>query len=416
MAKTVIFQKRVPAHAQKYIDSNVFKISLGELSKRDATIAIAYMRLETEKLIQETIEKRTRIEKPKLRKILITLRDRALVSLNHRTSEALHESVLSEVKTETITIEDAATMFIEMKERTGSVGASSMKAYEAYRKWLILLFGKHRDIDTLTLSDFEDAQTTMKKLPPRTLQRYPDASIPELLKKEDATGLNSKTINGVTGFAYNIIHEAMRKHPDYMQKNPAANVKKIAKQKAEKEPFDAEDIRKILEKTDGEVRNICLVGMYTGMRISEIAKLKAEDVKHGYIEVRDGKTENATRNIPIHPAISSIITEAAANGDHLFHGGNAAAATKKMNREINKIIPDVRKTFHSFRKNFTTQLYALFPDREHLIKYILGHSNAKNITFNVYNRDSVQSKHIMEMIRAVSYAEAGTTAAAFSAA
>jgi len=73
-----------------------------------------------------------------------------------------------------------------------------------------------------------------------------------------------------------------------------------------------------------------------------------------------------------------------------------------MNRAVSKIITDKRKVVHSFRKNFAQKLYEVSTS-EHIIKYIMGHSQVDNLTFDTYNLGKINFEQIKDVINKINY-------------
>ena len=191
---------------------------------------------------------------------------------------------------------------------------------------------------------------------------------------------------------------------------------KVDKKKRQKYvEFTEDELKKLYEvnKTNKLFIDVMMILLHTGMRIGELAKLKVEDVnlkeKSILIASEGGKTENATRLIYIHPKIQSIIKKLKeqSKSKYLIDLGENIkdrpdTLSKKINRAIDKVIKDKKKVVHSFRKNFIQELYKI-TDAEHLIKYIAGHSQTDNLTFDTYNLGKVNFKQIKKIISKINY-------------
>jgi len=179
--------------------------------------------------------------------------------------------------------------------------------------------------------------------------------------------------------------------------------------------FSENDLKKLFRyyKDDRNITEIMLILLHTGMRVGELANLEINDVnlknKTMMIASKGGKTKNAKRLIYIHPDIFDIIKKLKkqSRDNYIIYLGEnikdrADTLSKKMNRAIKKVIREKNKVVHSFRKNFTQKLYEV-STAEHIIKYILGHSQSDNLTFNVYNLNKVNMKQIKEIISKIKY-------------
>jgi integrase len=56
------------------------------------------------------------------------------------------------------------------------------------------------------------------------------------------------------------------------------------------------------------VRDLFLVGCYTGLRFSDFSQIKPENIKGGYISIRTQKTDE-TVTIPIHPTVEAVLVK-----------------------------------------------------------------------------------------------------------
>ncbi len=164
-----------------------------------------------------------------------------------------------------------------------------------------------------------------------------------------------------------------------------------------------------------------LIGLYSGMRLNEIAQLWVHDIKqeHGVwvFDLQEGegqrlKTRAATRKVPVHSQLikagfKKYVASLPEDG-RLFPSLTATGYDHKLSRNLSnqfkryrrklKITRD-RLCFHSLRKNFGTALdRAGIPptDREAL----LGHS--RGFSLDVYSTGP-GLKRLKEMVEAVSY-------------
>jgi len=174
--------------------------------------------------------------------------------------------------------------------------------------------------------------------------------------------------------------------------------------------FEDEEIKILMDEMSCQKsKDIFKVGLFTGMRISEIANLKNKniDFKDKIITITDSKTKSGIRKIPIHNQILSIfknyITD---NSDSLVFDSSVNQLTKLMDRRIKKVINITGKSFHSTRKNFTQKLYELEQKdkiKENTIKRLLGHSNKDNFSFEVYNLNKIDIDILKESINLIEY-------------
>lgn len=75
-----------------------------------------------------------------------------------------------------------------------------------------------------------------------------------------------------------------------------------------KRPYtDAELVQLLSGETTQRLHDMMRISALSGLRIDEIARLRVQDCKGGYFDVRKGKTAAGQRRVPVHSALASII-------------------------------------------------------------------------------------------------------------
>lgn len=122
----------------------------------------------------------------------------------------------------------------------------------------------------------------------------------------------------------------------------------------------------------------------TGLRISEMLALKPSDVENGMIHVRDGKTNNAIRQIPITSEIEAVLSQLETNDEQLVPHSSRANVNAVVNRSKEKWGWDQGKYgTHSFRKMFATALQETgCPEAD--ASFLMGHS-APTLSYGLYS-------------------------------
>ncbi|SBZ50718.1 phage integrase family site-specific recombinase [Klebsiella quasipneumoniae] len=170
------------------------------------------------------------------------------------------------------------------------------------------------------------------------------------------------------------------------------------------EPFEAHHMQKLLDAAEPEIRNIIIMGLFSGCRLDELASLKKseiqtmEGVRCFYIS--KSKTKAGVRYVPIHSRLSAIVDEYLSHsyGEYLFPQANKinradgkkgpfySQAFTRLRRRVLPTATD-RQCFHSLRGMFITCL-----DRagvsETRIGAITGHTEqkAKTEAFRTYSK------------------------------
>lgn len=184
------------------------------------------------------------------------------------------------------------------------------------------------------------------------------------------------------------------------------------------EPFESHQIDSLLQEAEEEIRDVILIGLYSGMRIDEIASLKITEIItiEGItcFNITKGKTKSAIRYVPVHSKLIDIVDKhlSLANGEFLLSHANQIKRkdgktgpyySQKFTRLRNSVLPLAtdRQCFHSLRGMFITEL-----DRqgvaENRIALIVGHGRGKTESFKTYSQGS-DLKELAGYIEMVNY-------------
>ncbi len=182
-------------------------------------------------------------------------------------------------------------------------------------------------------------------------------------------------------------------------------------------PWEIDELQRLLNPPPKrrDLYELILVGMYTAMRINEIASLTWGDLRQGeggiwYFRVADAKTEAGRRIIPVHSRLSWLTQrQRGADEERIWPGflpegiemkpGKAASrlfGSHKRRRGFNTR----RKTFHSFRKNVTAMMEnAGLPPNQWA--RIIGHE--PGFTYGTYNPHGLTLARMKEIIEVIRY-------------
>jgi integrase len=163
-----------------------------------------------------------------------------------------------------------------------------------------------------------------------------------------------------------------------------------------------------------DLAELMIVGMFTGMRLDEIASLTGSQVKRqdgvAFIQVEDAKTPAGNRQVPLHRQIAWLADRAKAAGPkRIWTRFNPEGPGKKAGadagREFSRFkqmrgFTSRQKAFHSFRKNVTRIMErAGVPENEWA--QVFGHE--RGFTYGRYNPDGITLKRKAEIIGLISY-------------
>jgi len=289
------------------------------------------------------------------------------------------------------TLKECFDDFIAYKQKENISKKTLQKYQRSYNK-LIEYIKPDKDLNTVSDKDFSDFYDYI---------------------------VNSDYANETKGYLINniklMLKSAYNRHKIKNKLMDRYEFKVNKKERKKYYEFTEQELKKLYKtnKDDTLFIDVMMILLHTGMRIGELANLRVNDInlkeKSLLIASQGGKTENATRLIYIHPKIYNIIKDykKQSKNEYLIDleknvKNRADTLSKKINRGIDKAIQDKRKVVHSFRKNFTQKLYQI-TEAEHLIKYIIGHSQSNNLTFDTYNLGKVNFKQIKDIISKVDY-------------
>jgi integrase len=184
--------------------------------------------------------------------------------------------------------------------------------------------------------------------------------------------------------------------------------------------WEDDELRQLLCPTPkrSDLLEVILVGMFTGMRLDEIASLTWSQVRQSsdggtivhYFQVEDAKTPAGNRKVPVHADLAWLLSRPrGAPSDRLWPTFNEEGRGKKAGndagREFSRFktdrgFVDRTKTFHSFRKNVTRMMERSgVPENDWA--QIFGHE--RGFTYKVYNPDGIDMRQRADIIARISY-------------
>ena len=188
------------------------------------------------------------------------------------------------------------------------------------------------------------------------------------------------TLNAVFSLAYS---------NDYIQKNYAELIQLPTLEKSNiHKPFTSEEMQILWQHTDDDVVCMLLCYCYTGARPIELMEMCIENVnlKERYMIGGVKTAAGKDRHIPIaeciYPFIKRWYDAKRFQGGFLF----PINASSSMRYQMNKLLPDLgigSHKSHDGRHTFIT-MASNYGIEEVLVKRIVGHSQGRNITQDVY--------------------------------
>ncbi|WP_281980725.1 tyrosine-type recombinase/integrase [Tenacibaculum mesophilum] len=161
--------------------------------------------------------------------------------------------------------------------------------------------------------------------------------------------------------------------------NPYRFLNKPKKEEIEMVYLVREDIQEIINTDffDNEVKNAFLFGCYTGLRFSDICRLKWSNIKNNQIQLTQTKTKGLVY-IPLNMNAISILQKQKNNKDLVFklskHNSSVNRTLKKL---IKKTSINKNVSFHSSRHTFATLLISSGVN-VYTVSKLLGHKDIES--------------------------------------
>jgi integrase len=170
-----------------------------------------------------------------------------------------------------------------------------------------------------------------------------------------------------------------------------------------------EELQKILVKSEGNLRLMLIIGLFTGLRLADVVNLRAENVEYnpyppdtgprpGFLVVKPRKTERVNKiiDIPMHPSVAGVLRDRKQKRSEGFLFPDEQALHAKDPGNLTSIIQSffescgiktteeigeghrrraiVRVGFHSMRHTFVS-LCAKAVAPVHIVQRLVGHGN-----------------------------------------
>ncbi|ALQ58811.1 tyrosine-type recombinase/integrase [Escherichia coli] len=215
-----------------------------------------------------------------------------------------------------LTLSDAWAMYKDEKGRNWTKSISM--ANERYMEVLLTVLGEKTDVTAITKQDIKQVMEVVENLPKRVVQPYRSMSIQQLIACDDVPPddlVGVEAIHKHLKLYKSLFKTFLTESKDILTKSPTDGVV-AAPSKARFGAYSTAEMKKFvgwaLKQPDNWQKWITLLLAYTGARRSEIGKLEKsqikfdEDSQRYYFLIAEGgqgKTENATRQVVIHPKL-----------------------------------------------------------------------------------------------------------------
>lgn len=156
-----------------------------------------------------------------------------------------------------------------------------------------------------------------------------------------------------------------------------------------------------------------LIGLHTGMRVEEIAKLRTEDVREvdgvWCFDIKTAKTKAGERQVPIHPRLITLglLDQVKSVKHERLWPELKADAEGDFSSKFCKWFPEYRRmigidreglVFHSFRHLFTSYLLNVVGVEERMVSFIVGHQ-VKSMTGGRYGNKLITPQMKLDLFK-----------------
>jgi len=193
----------------------------------------------------------------------------------------------------------------------------------------------------------------------------------DYLSKSD---LSSSTANLYFKKYIAVLNRAVKEK--LLSSNPASGI--IIKHSYRKREFLTEEELKILIKTDmrkKDTKEAFLFACFTGLRLSDLQKLKISDIKNGYLHILQQKTKEELR-IKLSETAMKILNNQSPKKEFVFNLSDRKTIAQSISRWIKKAGLDKKITFHCSRHTFATLLLTKGVDI-YAVSKLIGHNDLK---------------------------------------
>ena len=184
-------------------------------------------------------------------------------------------------------------------------------------------------------------------------------------------------------------------------------------------PFSNNELKKIVANLPSQVwlRELIMVGLYTGMRLNEFCSLTWRDLKQvdgvSYFNITAAKSVAGVRPVPVHSELSWLLERREDDPEvHVWQelspgprdnnrGAYASRAFGHYKRDKLGIGQGERKVFHSFRKCATRAMRRAGVPEDRAAE-IVGHEK-QGITYSVYDPEGMTMQERKDVVETIAY-------------
>ena len=266
----------------------------------------------------------------------------------------------------------------------------------------------------------------------RLQERLPeDAVLSDVTEEKASQHLHSLQEEGITKKTIQRHLTSLRSYWRFLKErkvwneDPWAEIRlkrgKRASREGQRRAFTETELVVLLTgKAPPYLRDLMVLGLYTGARLEELCTLMRGDVTDGCLRLSHGdytgKTDAARRVVPAHslilPTVERLVAHADPETGRLFPSLKKGGPDQRYSHYTTKVftryrrsvgVDDPKTVFHSFRKNAANAL-----ERggvpESTAALIIGHARP-TMTYGLYSSDGLPKEHLREAVETMTYGE-----------
>lgn len=286
-------------------------------------------------------------------------------------------------------LSDAWQQFVDFKDWS----EKETKNYHNYYQFLMAHWG-NIDVSNVRKKDIREALSRFSMMPKGNKTPYNRMTVSARYEASENGLPEDDLVSPTTGkhllkVLQSFFSAYLTNEVDVFERSPTEGVKHLASG-VRYGVYTDKEIRTIkqyaLEQTEGWKRWTLLLGIYTGARSGEVAKFLKDGVRldkdtgRYYFELKEGKTVNAIRKVPVHRELErlgvSSVSGIEVKNKMISHWMTRALSALEISEYDDE---GCKRLYHSFRHTFITKAVGKGCQMEQ-IQEVVGHSRRVGIT------------------------------------
>lgn len=289
---------------------------------------------------------------------------------------------------------EALQMLAEYNNNPFDVSASKITFSEVYERW------SKEKFPSVSESNVKGYKASYKACAHLHDKIFKEIKLAHLQNVVDTCDKNYPTLRKLKILLNQLYDYAVKNElcsKDYSDYVDIVKFKNLNPNKRDRDKFTKEEIERLWSVSDNKYYQLVLMLIYSGVRISEMLKLKKEDINlnEQYFDVKLSKTENGIRRVPIADKVLPFFCGwyNDTDNEYLLHTEDSKGFEYR-NYYDSYFTPlmenlGIDRTPHCTRHTCISMLAEAKVDQT-TIKKIVGHSGAMTMTEKVYTHLDVE--------------------------